>query len=43
MDLLEEFYRFLNLENEMQDICKLSEKQNFAIAEARPKLKMATI
>ena len=38
-DLLEEFYRFLNLENEMQDTYKLSEEQNFAIAEARNQIK----
>lgn len=38
-NLLEEFYRFLNLENEIQETYKLSEKQNSAIAEARNQIK----
>lgn len=39
-DLLEEFYRFLNLENEIQEIYKLNEEQNSAIAEARNQIKL---
>lgn len=39
-ELLEEFYRFLNLENEIQEIYKLSEEQNTAIAEARNQIKL---
>lgn len=35
VDLLEEFYRFLNLENEAQETYKLSKEQHSAIAEAR--------
>ena len=38
-NLLEEFYRFLNLENEMQETYQLSEEQNSAIAEARNQIK----
>jgi hypothetical protein len=38
-NLLEEFYRFLNLENEMQETYQLSEEPNFAIAEARNQIK----
>lgn len=37
--LLEEFYRFLNLENEIQESYKLSKEQNSAIAEARKQIK----
>lgn len=38
-DLLEEFYRFLNLENEIQETYKLSMEQNSAIAEARNQIR----
>ena len=38
-DLLEEFYRFLNLENEIQEAYKLSNEQNSSIAEARNQIK----
>lgn len=38
-DLLEEFYRFLNLENEIQEIYKLNAGQISAIAEAREQIK----
>lgn len=38
-DLLEEFYRFINLENEIQEIYKLNKNQNSAIAEAREQIK----
>ena len=38
-NLLEEFYRFLNLENEMQETYQLSEEQNSAIAEARNQIR----
>ncbi|MGB0880654.1 MAG: hypothetical protein ACPGTO_08815 [Polaribacter sp.] len=38
-NLLEEFYCFLNLENEIQETYKLSEEQNFAIAEAQEQIK----
>ena len=34
-DLLEEFYNFLTLENEIQEIYKLNGKQKSAIQEAR--------
>jgi len=37
-DLLEEFYRFLNLENEIQETYKLNADQNSAIAEAREQI-----
>jgi len=38
-NLLEEFYRFLNLENEIEETYKLSAEQNAAIAEAREQIK----
>ncbi len=38
-DLLEEFYRFLNLENEIQETYKLSKEQNNAITEARNQIR----
>lgn len=38
-DLLEEFYRFLNLENEIQEIYKLNAGQISAIAKAREQVK----
>lgn len=37
--LLEEIYRFLNLENEMQEIYHLNLEQNAAITEARSQIK----
>ena len=37
--LLEEFYHFPNLENEIQETYKLNEVQNSAIAEAREQIK----
>jgi hypothetical protein len=36
--LLEEFYRFLNLENEIQETYKLNTEQKSAIAEAREQI-----
>lgn len=38
-NLLEEFYHFLNLENEIQEPYKLKEEQNAAVAEAREQIK----
>jgi len=38
-NLLEEFYRFLNLENGIEETYKLSAEQNAAIAEAREQIK----
>jgi hypothetical protein len=38
-DLLEELYRFLNLENDIQEIYKLSKGQHAAIDEARNQIK----
>lgn len=38
-NLLEEFYRFLNLENEIEETYKLNSEQKFAIAEARKQIK----
>lgn len=38
-DLLEEFYCFLNLENEMQETYKLNEEQKAAVTEARDQIK----
>lgn len=38
-NLLEEFYRFLNLENEIQETYKLNREQNSAVAEAREQIK----
>lgn len=38
-DLLEEFYQFLNLENEMQHTYTLNEEQHSAVAEARGQIK----
>lgn len=38
-DLLEEFYNFLTLENEIQDTYKLNEEQKSAIQEARNQIK----
>jgi hypothetical protein len=38
-DLLEEFYRFLNLENEMQEPDKLSKEQHSILAEVRNQIK----
>ena len=38
-DLLEEFYRFFNLENEIQEVYNLNSEQNAAIAEAREQIK----
>lgn len=38
-DLLEELYRFLTLENEIQEPYQLSEEQQSAIAEARNQIK----
>lgn len=38
-DLLEEFYNFLNLENEIQEDFKLSKEQKSAIQEARKQIK----
>jgi hypothetical protein len=38
-DLLEEFYRFLNLENEIQETYKLSKEQSNAITEARNQIR----
>ena len=37
--LLEEFYHFLNLENEIQETYKLNIEQKSAIAEAREQIK----
>lgn len=37
--LLEEFYRFLNLENEIEETYKLNSKQKSAIADAREQIK----
>ncbi|NBC24522.1 MAG: hypothetical protein GVX78_02785 [Bacteroidetes bacterium] len=37
-DLLEEFYRFLTLENEMQETYKLNGEQISAITEAREQI-----
>ena len=37
--LLEEFYRLLNLENEIKEIYKLNAEQKSAIAEAREQIK----
>jgi hypothetical protein len=36
---LEEFYRFLNLENEIQEAYKLNKEQKSAVAEARKQIK----
>lgn len=38
-NLLEEFYRFFHLENQVEETYKLSEAQNFAIEEARNQIK----
>ncbi|SDX11763.1 hypothetical protein [Aequorivita viscosa] len=38
-DLLEELYRFLNLENETQETYKLDMEQISAVAEAREQIK----
>ncbi len=38
-NLLEEFYRFLNLENEIEETYKLNYEQNSAISEAREQIK----
>ena len=38
-NLLEELYRFLNLENEIQEEYLLNDDQNAAIAEARQQIK----
>lgn len=38
-NLLEEFYHFLNLENEIQQIYKLNMEQKSAIVEAREQIK----
>ena len=38
-NLLEEFYRFLNLENEIEETYKLDSEQKIAIAEARKQIK----
>ena len=38
-NLLEEFYRFLNLENEIEENYKLNSQQKSAIAEAREQIK----
>lgn len=38
-NLLEEFYHFLNLENEIQETYKLNAEQNSAIIEAREQIK----
>lgn len=38
-NLLEEFYQFLNLENEIQEPYQLNEEQNSAVAEAREQIK----
>jgi len=38
-NLLEEFYRFLNLENEIEETYKLNSQQKSAIAEAREQIK----
>lgn len=38
-NLLDEFYRFLNLENEIQETYKLNADQNSAITEAREQIK----
>lgn len=38
-DLLEELYRFLNLENDIQETYPLNKKQHAAIAEARDQIK----
>jgi hypothetical protein len=37
-DLLEELYRFLNLENEIEETYKLNTEQKSAIAEARQQI-----
>ena len=37
--LLEEFYRFINLENEIQDVFHLNAEQLIAIEEAREQIK----
>jgi hypothetical protein len=37
--LLEEFYRFINLENEIQETYKLNTAQNNAVSEAREQIK----
>lgn len=38
-ELLEELYRFLNLENETEEIYTLNKQQNAAIVEARKQIK----
>ena len=38
-NLLEEFYRFLNLENEFEKTYKLNKEQKSAIVEARDQIK----
>ena len=38
-DLLEEFYRFLNLENQLQDTYKFSDEQKLINEEARNQIK----
>lgn len=38
-NLLEEFYHFLNLENEIHEIYKLNAEQNSAIVEAREQIR----
>ncbi len=38
-DLLEELYRFLNLENDIQETYKLDEEQKAAVTEARDQIK----
>ena len=38
-NLLEEFYRFLNLENEIQEPYQLSADQNTAVMEAREQIR----
>lgn len=38
-NLLEEFYRFLNLENEIEETYQLNVEQKSAIAEAREQIK----
>lgn len=38
-NLLEEFYHFLNLENEIQETYKLNTEQNAAIVEAHDQIK----
>lgn len=39
MDLLKEFYHFLNLENEIQETYKLGDEQRSVISEARDQIK----